>query len=43
MTEQIRARAYELYELRGQGDGCDLDDWLLAEAQVMEKAQAKQP
>jgi uncharacterized protein HemX len=32
--EQIRQRAYELYEQRGREDGHDKDDWLLAEAEV---------
>ena len=41
MTDQVRARAYELYELRGREDGHDLDDWLLAELQVIQKPQAE--
>ncbi len=32
--EQVRRRAYELYEARGREDGHELDDWLEAEAQV---------
>lgn len=32
--EQIRRRAYELYEQRGRVDGFDLDDWLQAESEV---------
>jgi hypothetical protein len=32
--EQIRRRAYELYEQRGRGDGFALDDWLQAEWEV---------
>ena len=32
--EQIRRRAYELYEARGRGNGHDLDDWLEAEAEI---------
>lgn len=32
--EQIRQRAYELYEARGRGEGHDLDDWLQAETEV---------
>jgi Protein of unknown function (DUF2934) len=32
--EQIRHRAYELYEARGRGDGHDLEDWLEAEAEI---------
>ena len=34
LQEQIRLRAYELYEQRGGGDGRELDDWLQAEAEV---------
>ena len=33
LQNQIRARAYQLYELRGRDDGHDLDDWLQAEAE----------
>jgi len=40
LTEQIRQRAYELYELRGQGDGHELDDWLLAESELIQKREA---
>ena len=32
--EQIRRRAYELYEARGRGNGHDLDDWFEAEAEI---------
>ncbi len=32
--EQIRGRAYELYEHRGRENGHDLDDWLRAEAEI---------
>ena len=34
LTEQIRARAYQLYEERGRQDGHDVDDWLQAEAET---------
>jgi len=34
--EQIRRRAYELYEQRGRGDGFALDDWLQAESELTE-------
>ena len=34
LDEEIRRRAYELYEKRGRDDGHDVDDWLLAEAEV---------
>jgi hypothetical protein len=32
--EEIRRRAYELYEARGREDGHDLEDWLQAEAEI---------
>jgi hypothetical protein len=31
IEQQIRQRAYELYERRGRTDGHNLDDWLQAE------------
>jgi hypothetical protein len=34
VEEQIRQRAYELYEARGREDGHDLDDWQQAEAEI---------
>lgn len=37
LQEQIRLRAYALYEERGREDGHDLEDWLRAESQVTEK------
>lgn len=36
LQEQIRRRAYELYEQRGREEGRELDDWLQAEAEVMQ-------
>jgi len=35
LENQIRQRAYELYEAGGREDGHDLDDWLRAEAEIM--------
>jgi Protein of unknown function (DUF2934) len=32
--EQIRTRAYELYEARGREEGHDLEYWLEAEAET---------
>jgi hypothetical protein len=32
--EEIRARAYQIFLERGQADGRDLDDWLLAEHEL---------
>ena len=34
LEEQIRTRAYELYEARGREEGHDLEDWLEAEAKI---------
>ena len=34
IVEQIRQRAYELYEQRGRTDGHDLEDWLQAEGEI---------
>ena len=35
--EQIRRRAYELFEQRGGDDGHELDDWLQAESEVTQQ------
>ena len=37
LEEQIRLRAYELYEARGREHGHDLDDWLQAEGEILGK------
>ncbi len=34
LEQQIRLRAYEIYEQRGMLDGAELDDWLQAETEV---------
>ncbi len=34
LEEDIRRRAYELYEDRGKGEGHELDDWLQAEQEI---------
>jgi len=34
IEQQIRERAYELYEQRGRTDGHELDDWLQAECEM---------
>lgn len=34
LFERINQRAYELYQLRGEGHGHDEEDWLEAERQV---------
>ena len=37
LEHQIRQRAYELYQECGREDGHELDDWLRAEAEIMQK------
>ena len=37
IEQQIRQRAYELYEQRGRTDGHDLDDWFQAEYEIKGK------
>ena len=37
VQEQVRRRAFELYELRGREDGHDLDDWLQAESELVQQ------
>lgn len=32
--QEIKVRAYELYEQRGRQDGHDVDDWLQAESEL---------
>ena len=34
LEERIRRRAYELYILRGNESGSELDDWLQAEEEI---------
>ncbi len=34
--EQIRLRAFEIYQQRGGGDGHELEDWLQAESEVLD-------
>ena len=38
--EEIRSRAFELYEERGREDGHDFDDWLRAETELIESKAA---
>jgi Protein of unknown function (DUF2934) len=37
MTQRIRMRAYELYEMRGKREGFALADWLQAEAELAQQ------
>ena len=34
LQEQIRGRAYEIYQQRNRTEGHDLEDWLQAEAEL---------
>jgi hypothetical protein len=35
LRERIQQRAYELYEARGAAPGHELDDWTVAESEVL--------
>ena len=37
IQEQLRRRSFDLYELPGREDGHDLDDWLQAESELVQK------
>jgi hypothetical protein len=37
VQDQIRERAYQLYESRGGQDGQDQQDWLKAEQQILKQ------
>jgi hypothetical protein len=39
LLDQIRFRAYELFEQHGRREGHDLEDWLQAEVEVLQKAK----
>ena len=39
IQEEIRIRAYELFEQRGRLDGFDQEDWARAEAEVLARFQ----
>lgn len=41
VEDQIRKRAYEIYETRGREDGHDLDDWVRAEQEIVSKETRK--
>jgi hypothetical protein len=37
LAEQIRRRAYELYEQRGRDEGQELGDWLRAQSELTQR------
>ncbi len=41
LEEEIRRRAYELYEQRGRQDGLAEEDWLRAETEVLGRRTAR--
>jgi len=41
LQEEIRQRAYELYEARGRQDGFEEEDWIRAETEILAKYQGK--
>jgi hypothetical protein len=43
LQDQIRRRAYELYEQRGSNDGHEVSDWLQAESELAPKKEANAP
>ena len=36
MQEEVRRRAYEIYQDRGMAPGSDLEDWLQAEEEILQ-------
>lgn len=38
VERQVRSRAKQLYEIRGQVEGQDLQDWFQAESEVLDKS-----
>jgi len=40
LQDQVRVRAFQLYEQRGRDEGHSLDDWLQAEAELSQVRKA---
>ena len=38
VERQVRSRAQQLYDERGQGDGLALQDWVKAESEILENS-----
>ena len=38
VERQVRTRAQQLFESRGQGQGQDLQDWFQAESEILENS-----
>lgn len=43
LQDEIRRRAFELYEQRGSNNGHEVSDWLQAESEVAQKRVANTP
>jgi hypothetical protein len=41
LEEEIRRRAFELYEQRGASFGSETDDWLVAEREILDRYQER--
>lgn len=41
LQDAIRERAYELYQQRGGRDGSDMEDWIRAEREVLERLRLR--
>lgn len=39
LEEEIRRRTYQIYEQRGAAPGSDVEDWLQAEAEIIDNPQ----
>lgn len=42
LEDEIRRRAYELYQQRGAGSGHEAEDWLVAEREVQQRYHQQQ-
>jgi hypothetical protein len=38
LQEAIRQRAYEIYQQRGGKNGTDMEDWILAEREILDRS-----
>lgn len=43
MRERISRRAYEIYLSRGCEPGCEMEDWLQAENEILASSTEEQP
>ena len=41
LQEEVRRRAYQIYEERGMLNGFELEDWLAAETEVLDSERMK--